>query len=52
VQKTHIFTHIEWQMFGVYLTCEAMPERFVWKTAQELETEITLPTAFRMFWNG
>lgn len=52
VQKTHIFTHIAWQMFGVYLTCEAMPERFVWKTAQELETEITLPTAFRMFWNG
>ena len=47
--KKHIFTHIEWQMFGVYLTCAAMPEMFVWKTAAELQAELTLPTAFRQF---
>ena len=47
--KKHIFTHIEWKMFGVYLTCAAMPEMFVWKTAAELQAELTLPTAFRQF---
>jgi A/G-specific adenine glycosylase len=52
VQKTHIFTHIEWHMSGIYLACQEMPSQFIWKTAQQLETEITLPTAFRMFWHS
>ncbi|MBR4424379.1 MAG: A/G-specific adenine glycosylase [Oscillospiraceae bacterium] len=47
----HVFTHVEWEMHGVYLQCREMPDRFVWVTADELEQEIALPTAFRKFWD-
>ena len=50
VARKHIFTHIEWEMMGYYLECTAMPSRFTWVTAAELEARIALPTAFRMFW--
>lgn len=45
----HIFTHIEWHMECWYGICETVAERnqFVWVTAEQLETEIALPTAFK-----
>lgn len=49
VDKKHIFTHVEWEMQGVYCECGKMDKRFVWKTAEEIEKEISLPTAFRQF---
>ena len=45
----HIFTHVEWELYGVYLTCARQDEQFVWKTAAEITKEISLPTAFRQF---
>ena len=48
-EKKHIFTHIEWEMTCYYLHCNVMPEQFCWASAEDLETKITLPTAFKMF---
>ena len=47
VERRHIFTHITWEMQGVFLECDAAPDAFQWATAQELETVYSLPTAFR-----
>ncbi|WP_298481573.1 NUDIX domain-containing protein [uncultured Ruminococcus sp.] len=49
VERRHIFTHVEWEMYGVYLTCARQDEQFVWRSAQEIAAEISLPTAFRQF---
>lgn len=48
-ERRHIFTHVEWELYGVYLTCGRQDEQFIWKTAEEIEREISLPTAFRQF---
>ena len=47
VQRRHIFTHITWEMTGIFLTCGTMQEDFVWADAQDLENVYSLPTAFR-----
>lgn len=43
-ERKHIFTHVEWELYGVYLTCGRQDEQFVWKTAAEIAAEISLPT--------
>lgn len=48
VQRTHIFTHVEWKLTCCYLDC-AQENGFTWVTPQELEEEIGLPTAYRQF---
>lgn len=47
VQRKHIFTHITWEMQGVFLQCREQCEGFVWADAEALEGEYALPTAFR-----
>ena len=47
VQRRHIFTHITWEIEGVFLECSRMPEQFTWALPEELETRYSLPTAFR-----
>lgn len=47
--RTHIFTHIKWQMTCYHILCAQKPSDFVWATAQEIQTAYALPTAFRMF---
>ncbi len=49
VHRTHIFTHIRWEMTGYLLSCDAAAAAYNWATLKELENEYTLPTAFRMF---
>ena len=49
LHRTHIFTHIQWDMQCYYLTCSAQPDAFVWADAAELDQKYALPTAFRMF---
>lgn len=46
-EKTHVFTHVEWEMRVYALACRAMPDGFRWVTEAELRREIALPTAFR-----
>ena len=50
VERKHIFTHIRWEMRGVYLEVAKPEGEFTWLTAQEIEKEAALPTAFRQFW--
>lgn len=45
----HIFTHIEWDMRGVFVLADRASEAFVWKSADDIEREIALPSAFRAF---
>ncbi len=47
--KRHIFTHKEWEMFGVYLECANRSDSFIWAKKEELEKQYALPTAFRQF---
>ena len=50
VHKKHIFTHIQWNMLGVYLEVgEKIPE-YQWFTPKEIQDQAALPTAFRQFW--
>lgn len=49
VSRAHIFTHIEWQMEGIYLRCREKTADFTWADRSELREAIALPTAFRIF---
>ena len=49
VERKHIFTHIEWHMCGVYVRVSEPGGDFAWFTEEEIRTQATLPTAFRLF---
>lgn len=49
VERKHIFTHIEWDMFGVYMSVAETDERRTWLTMEEIRASAALPTAFRQF---
>ncbi len=50
VEKSHIFTHIEWKMRGYYLEVAEKDEKFSWFSREEIDSTAALPTAFRQFW--
>ena len=50
VEKKHVFTHIEWDMRGVYMEVTERNEDLIWLTAEQIDREAALPTAFRQFW--
>ena len=50
LERSHVFTHVQWQLRCYYFDCDADPERFVWADFGQLAAEIALPTAFRMFY--
>ena len=50
VQRQHIFTHIRWEMRGIYLEISEPESDFVWLTAEQIRNNAALPTAFRQFW--
>ena len=49
VRKTHVFTHIRWEMTGYVLDCAEKPGAFAWADFAALTETYALPTAFRMF---
>lgn len=49
VDKKHIFTHIEWDMRGVYVEVREPDGGLLWLTEEELRKQAALPTAFRQF---
>jgi A/G-specific adenine glycosylase len=51
IERKHIFTHIVWEMRGIYLEVAEQSGEFTWLTAQEIVTSAALPTAFRQFWD-
>ena len=50
VERKHIFTHIEWDMCGMYIDVSDCTGDFVWLSESEIKTQAALPTAFRQFW--
>ena len=50
IQRKHIFTHIVWNMKGVYLDVAEPTGDLRWMTEEEINTQAALPTAFRLFW--
>ncbi len=50
VSRKHIFTHIVWNMKGIYLEVAEPAGGFQWFTADQINTQAALPTAFRLFW--
>lgn len=49
VERKHIFTHIEWEMCGIYVEVADKNDRYTWFSARQLREEAALPTAFRQF---
>ena len=49
-ERSHIFTHIRWNMRGVYVEVSEPDGEFIWMRAEKIEKEAALPTAFRQFW--
>ena len=50
VHRKHIFTHIIWNMKGIYLEVAEPSGSFRWFTKDEIISQAALPTAFRLFW--
>ena len=48
--KKHIFTHIQWNMRGIYIEVSKAAGNYVWLTPEQIKKESALPTAFRQFW--
>lgn len=44
----HVFSHLEWHMSSVIAETEETG-RFVWASAEEIQTTIALPSAFRVY---
>lgn len=51
VERKHIFTHIQWNMKGMYLEVAETAGTFQWFTPEEIRSQAALPTAFRQFWD-
>lgn len=49
VARTHIFTHIVWDMTCYFIECAARPDGFVWANPATIAADYSVPTAFRMF---
>ena len=49
LDRVHIFTHVQWNLRCYYITCRAKPACFTWASPEQMDKEIALPTAFRMF---
>ncbi|MBE6924550.1 MAG: A/G-specific adenine glycosylase [Ruminococcaceae bacterium] len=50
VHRKHVFTHIQWQLRGYYIEVAEPVGEFRWFTAEEINNEAALPTAYRQFW--
>jgi len=50
VERNHIFTHVEWNMAGIYIEVSEKSRMYTWFGAKTISEEIALPTAFRRFW--
>ncbi|MBE6981288.1 MAG: A/G-specific adenine glycosylase [Ruminococcaceae bacterium] len=49
VERKHVFTHIEWDMRGVYVDVGEKIPALTWEPFETIKDNIALPTAFRQF---
>ena len=50
IDRQHIFTHIRWDMRGIYMEVRDCGGEFLWQTRDQIDEQAALPTAFRQFW--
>ena len=50
LERKHIFTHVEWDMRGVYMEVQEKITDYCWMDAAGIDADAALPTAFRQFW--
>ncbi len=50
LDRDHIFTHIRWDMRGLYLEVQEQCPGYTWLTREQINAQAALPTAFRQFW--
>ena len=50
LEKQHIFTHITWQLRCYYVEVSTPDGNLTWVDAARFDRDISLPTAFRRFW--
>ena len=48
--RKHIFTHIRWEMRAYWVEIAEEAGEYCWLTAEQINRETALPTAFRQFW--
>ena len=51
LHRQHIFTHIRWEMVGVYIDVKEAGSKFTWLAQEEIRETAALPTAFRQFFD-
>ena len=49
LSRSHVFTHIRWEMTAYRIECAAPGGGFVWAERDRVAGEYSLPTAFRQF---
>ena len=49
--RNHIFTHIRWEMRAYWVEVAEQTGKYRWLTAEEIQREAAVPTAFRQFWD-
>ena len=52
LERKHVFTHVQWDMRGVYLDVADCADNFCWFTPEQIRADAALPTAFRQFWEA
>ncbi len=45
----HVFSHVEWHLKGYKAKLESETEGFVWKTPEEMLSDVPIPTAFQYY---
>ena len=48
-ESKHIFTHVQWHMYGFIVECTDEISGFVWETAEEIQQKYAVPSAFRFY---
>ncbi|MBR4308161.1 MAG: A/G-specific adenine glycosylase [Oscillospiraceae bacterium] len=49
LRRRHIFTHVQWELRGLYFQCRECSEGLIWVSPEDLKEKIGLPTAYRQF---
>lgn len=49
LHRTHVFTHIQWNLTAYYFSCSCAARQFVWADEVQIQRDIALPSAFKQF---
>ena len=49
IEKTHSFTHVQWELPAWVIECKNRASAFTWASIAEIQNRYSLPTAFRQF---